>query len=390
MEHPNGRLGLGCRRLPPESAPVSRGRFPPPQAGTLVPNLLNWFRGHARDLPWRRTLDPYGIWVSEIMLQQTQVRTVIPYWERWMAALPDVTALARAPEERVLKLWEGLGYYSRARNLQRAARVLVEESGGRIPQNVPALLELPGIGRYTAGAIASIAFNQPAPILDGNVIRVLTRLYALGGDPKSAPVNQRLWSLAGELVTVAATHGSAGHRPASAGPCSALNQSLMELGATLCTPRDPQCKRCPVSANCLARLMDRTDSYPEPSLRAPTTVQRKVVVIIERSGRYLVRQRAQEGINGGFWEFPERDLIAGESPAEVAASWLGSPISSLLELNPVRHSITRYRIQLAVFYLRTPGGRNRKELGTHWATAEELAELALTAAHRRIARQIPG
>ena len=367
---------------------MPRGRFPLPQAETLVPNLLNWFRGHARDLPWRRTLDPYGIWVSEIMLQQTQVRTVIPYWERWLAALPDLSALAAAPEEQVLKLWEGLGYYSRARNLQRSARVLMEESGGRIPQTVPALLKLPGIGRYTAGAIASIAFNQPAAILDGNVIRVLTRLHALGGDPKSVRVNQRLWSLAEELVSIAATHGSGGNRPAVAGACSALNQSLMELGATLCTPRDPQCERCPVSAECRARLMDRTDSYPEPSPRAPILVQRKVVAVVNRSGRYLVRQRAQEGINGGFWEFPERDLNAGESPVEIAAAWLRCPISALLELKPLQHSITRYRIHLSVFQLRIPAGSSGRHLGTCWATVEELAELALTAAHRRIARQL--
>lgn len=367
---------------------MTRGRFPPPQAETIVPNLLNWFRIHARDLPWRRSLDPYGIWVSEIMLQQTQVRTVIPYWERWMTVLPEVPALATAPEELVLKLWEGLGYYSRARNLQRSARVLMEAWGGRLPQTVPALLSLPGIGRYTAGAIASIAFNQPAPILDGNVIRVLTRLHALGGDPKSVQVNQGLWSLAGELVLFASTHGTAGNRPAIAGPCSALNQSLMELGATLCTPREPECHRCPVSENCRARQMGRVDVYPEPSPRAQTMVRPKVVTVIERSGRYLVRQRAQEGINGGFWEFPEKDLHSGESPVEVAAAWVGCPISSLVELRPVRHSITRYRIHLTVFQLRIPGTWSARKLGTRWATAEELAEMALTTAHRRIARQI--
>ena len=246
----------------------------------------------------------------------------------------------------------------------------------------------PLTGGQSSFAEASKSKDQPAAILDGNVIRVLTRLHALGGDPKSVRVNQRLWSLAEELVSIAATHGSAGNRPAVAGACSALNQSLMELGATLCTPRDPQCERCPVSAECRARLMDRTDSYPEPSPRAPILVQRKVVAVVNRSGRYLVRQRAQEGINGGFWEFPERDLNAGESPVEIAAAWLRCPISALLELKPLQHSITRYRIHLSVFQLRIPAGSSGRHLGTCWATVEELAELALTAAHRRIARQL--
>src|SRR5438552_2719593 len=189
----------------------------------IIESLLKWFGEAARDLPWRRTRDPYAIWVSEIMLQQTQVKTVLPYWERWMQALPDIESLAKARTETIHKLWEGLGYYTRVRNLQKAAQVIMEIHGGRFPRDFEAVLALPGIGRYTAGAICSIAFNQPKPILDGNVIRVLTRLFGIGGNPRETQVRSKLWEIAHELVVEAA------QTPAL------LNQSLMELGALICS-----------------------------------------------------------------------------------------------------------------------------------------------------------
>src|SRR5580692_8401340 len=167
----------------------------------IVKNLLAWFAANARDLPWRRTRDPYGIWVSEIMLQQTQVKTVIPFWNRWMRELPTIAAAAKAPSAKIHKLWEGLGYYTRVRNLQKAALVIVEKHGGKFPENFDEVLELPGIGPYTAGAICSIAFNQPAPILDGNVIRVLTRIFGIAENPKEKETNAKLWRLAEEVVS---------------------------------------------------------------------------------------------------------------------------------------------------------------------------------------------
>lgn len=313
------------------------------------------------------------------MLQQTQVRTVIPYWERWMRALPDVAALARAPEDRVLKLWEGLGYYSRARNLQKAARLLGERGGG-FPDSVEGLLELPGIGRYTAGAIASIAFHRPAPILDGNVIRVLTRLFALGGDPKSARLNARLWELAEQLVLAAEV-------PAYApGGCSALNQGLMELGALICSPREPRCPECPVACQCRARTLGRVHRYPGGG-RSPDTVKvRRVVMIAEHGGRRWVRQRPADAVNGGFWEFPELEL-AGDSDASIAAAdWLRRSPADFESLGQVRHAITRHRILLEVFRLRS--GRLPGSVASHgrWVSARQLAGLPLTGAHRRIAR----
>src|SRR5689334_2357725 len=181
-------------RRAPSKRPRERDRAP--TAAALVAPLLEWFLRSARDLPWRRTLDPYAIWISEIMLQQTQVKTVIPYWTRWMQELPDIQALARAPQERVLKLWEGLGYYRRARHLQNAARAITTTWSGRFPSRHADVLSLPGIGRYTAGAICSIAYNQPTPILDGNVIRVLSRHFGLAGDPREKANNERLWALA--------------------------------------------------------------------------------------------------------------------------------------------------------------------------------------------------
>ena len=360
-----------------------------PLAPRLVAPLLAWFAAHARDLPWRRTLDPYAIWISEIMLQQTQVKTVIPYWERWLRALPDVQALAAAPEDRVLKLWEGLGYYTRARNLQRAARVVVAEHGGRFPTDFAALLALPGIGRYTAGAIASIAFNQPAPILDGNVIRVLTRLFALTGDPKEKQLNTRLWRLAQELVSAASAISNFKFQISnSSGPCSALNQALMELGATVCTPRAPTCLVCPLAAQCAAGRSGRAEEFPQMKARAAATERRFVVAVLERGGKFLVRQRPAGAVNAGLREFPNEELTDRQAAARAAAQWLGLPAAAFTSLQSVKHTITRYRITLDV--LRAAAGRKRLmvETGATWADFAALERLAFTSAHRRIARQL--
>src|SRR5688572_30386512 len=218
------------------------------------------------------------------MLQQTQVKTVIPYWERWMRELPDVRALAGADESGVLKLWEGLGYYSRARNLQKAAKVIVAEHNGAVPQTSDALQQLPGIGRYTAGAICSMAFNQPTPVLDGNVMRVLTRIFGITANPKASRTNQRLWRMAGEL----AQHGK--QIDAQRG-CSFVNQALMELGAVVCTPGVPNCRQCPVRKQCNAQLTGRVDRMPNLPKRAKPTARRFVAFVVRKKDRYLVQRR---------------------------------------------------------------------------------------------------
>jgi A/G-specific adenine glycosylase len=344
----------------------------------IAENLLRWFRAHARDLPWRRTRDPYAIWISEVMLQQTQVKTVVPYWERWMARLPTVQALARASEHRVLKLWEGLGYYSRARNLHRAAKLITAGHGGEFPEDFEAVLALPGVGRYTAGAVCSIAFNQPHPVVDGNVIRVLTRLFGLRGNPKERPTNEKLWGLATELVQVA-------HQLDAHDGCSHFNQSVMELGATICLAQNPRCGECPVRRSCVARLANSVARFPEVPRRAASTGRRVAAFVLECGGRYLVRQRPARVVNQGLWEFPNIELNDGLTLAELARKHLGLDLSRARALSTIRHTITRYRITLEVF--RCPASR-RSGTDGRWLTLRELQKLPFPSAHRRILEQI--
>ncbi len=355
-----------------------------PQPRSLVLPLLDWFAAHARDLPWRRTRDPYAIWVSEIMLQQTQVKTVIPYWERWLRELPDVRALVAASESRVLKLWEGLGYYTRARNLQRAARHIIGEHDGRFPESFEAVLALPGVGRYTAGAICSIAFNQPHPVLDGNVIRVLARVFAVKGNPRERATNKAFWRLAEQLVQ-AATETD---RPDA---CSHLNQALMELGALICTPRQPDCPRCPWRRVCRARREGMVDQLPVRSPRAATAARHYFVFVVWQAGRVLVRPRPAGVVNAGLWEFPSVEVAVGASPSAVARDLLKLAAARGLSVNrlgTVRCAITRYRVTLEAFTIRLPqGGSSRdaaRAIGARWLPFAELARLALSSGQRRV------
>jgi A/G-specific adenine glycosylase len=240
--------------------------------------LLSWYDRNRRDLPWRRTRDPYAIWVSEVMLQQTQVKTVLGRYEDFLRRFPTLHALARARESDVLHAWQGLGYYSRARRLMSAARAIVERHDGRMPADRESLLLLPGVGEYSAGAVASIAFGERVPVVDGNVIRVLTRLFALAGDPGRAPLKARLWKLAAELVS----H----ERPGD------FNQALMELGATVCTPREPACERCPLARQCLGRERGKATSLPELPARARATEVRVAAAVVRRGKARARRARA--------------------------------------------------------------------------------------------------
>ena len=353
-----------------------------PRPETLVPALLGWFSKNARDLPWRRTRDPYAIWVSEIMLQQTQVKTVIPYWERWMHQLPSIPSLAEAPSEQIHKLWEGLGYYTRVRNLKKAAQRLCAEHGGRLPQTFDEILALPGIGRYTAGAICSMAFDQPTPILDGNVMRVLARLYGLTKDPRENPTNPRLWHLAQQLVETAALLP---RNSARATPCSHLNQSLMELGALICTPRQPRCEICPVQAWCLAFRTGQVEAIPNLGRRVRSTARRFVAWVAEARGRFLVRQRRAGLVNAHLWEFPNVEVTLPPSDLKRAAeAALGFRTGQLRPLCVIKHSITRYRITLETFQTRLAGRAPDQGTFGAWLALEELDALALTSAHRKI------
>jgi len=418
--------------------------FRTPHLKRLVPLLLRWFAANARDLPWRRTRDPYAIWVSEIMLQQTQVKTVLPYWKRWMRELPTIESVANASPDKIHKLWEGLGYYTRARNLQKAAQQILQngkrkaESRNAVcnfPQTFEEVLALPGIGRYTAGAICSIAFNQATPILDGNVIRVLTRIFGISENPHEKETNARLWKLAEELVATAAKHHatrSSRREEApiskseirnpkseiseslltSASTCSYLNQSLMELGALVCTPRNPQCRICPARPLCVAFKEHRIEELPNLGKRATTAKRRFVAFVVERTGRYLVRQRPAGVVNAHLWEFPNVETVPrqGSSPAKRdesahhsngkgqsrltsaattvkpriirAARTLGLKFRAAKPFCTIKHSITRYRITLDAFrvQLKKPP---RKFVGV-WLTPTQMDRLAFSSAHKKI------
>jgi len=354
---------------------------------SIVSALLPWFAKNARDLPWRRKPycdDPYCVYVSEIMLQQTQVKTVIPYWERWMRELPTIGSLAKAKPEKIHKLWEGLGYYTRVRNMQKAAQQIVAEHNGKFPEGYDAILALSGIGPYTAGAIASITFNQPTPILDGNVIRVLTRLHGISDDPREKATNAKLWSLAQELVLHASsiTH----HAPA----CSHLNQSLMELGALVCTPRQPKCLLCPLNKLCIAFQTGRQEELPNLGKRAAPTARRFIAFVIERDGKFLVRQRPDGVVNAHLWEFPNVEVTAEDSVAVTAEKHFGAKPEALAELCVIKHAITRYRISTEAHRV-LMGGKNfsgTSYTNPHpsdvWRTLPQLHKLAFTSAHKKI------
>lgn len=361
----------------------------------LVTLLVNWFAANARDLPWRRTRGPYAIWVSEIMLQQTQVKTVIAYWERWMRELPTIQSVAKASPAKLHKLWEGLGYYTRVRNLQKAAQQIVAEHNGKFPNYFDDILALPGIGRYTAGAIASIAFNQPRPILDGNVIRVLTRIFGITTNPREKKTNAQLWQLATELVVHATRitqHASdVGSRTRTRRKDeedftrSHLNQSLMEFGALVCTPRSPRCDVCPVNRFCVAREQNLQEQLPNLGKRAKATDRRFIAFVVERDGKFLVRERPHGVVNAHLWEFLNVELgVRRSEPHHVraAARAMKMQLTYPKPLCTIKHSITRYRITLKAYAARLAAPRSAPS--GHWFALRQLYKLAFTSAHKKI------
>ncbi|MBL8097215.1 MAG: A/G-specific adenine glycosylase [Anaerolineales bacterium] len=318
---------------------------PPRRLQAVARRLLAWYSQHARDLPWRRTRDPYAIWISEIMLQQTQVDTVRPYYLRWLAAFPTLETLATAPQDEVLRLWEGLGYYSRAHNLQRAARQVRERFDGRLPSSMEDLLSLPGIGAYTAAAIASIAFDRDVAVLDGNVKRVLARLFLYEGDVKSPNGMRQLQALADRLLP--------------SGRASEHNQAVMDLGATICTPRRPACDRCPLQTLCEARATGRQEVLPIAQRRAKTPERRADIGVILWNDRVLLEKRS-ERLLGGLWAFPALNATSLEETASEAAlrqklkALLGRvPGEPKLLLAEIKHTYTHFRL-VARAWLYTP------------------------------------
>jgi A/G-specific adenine glycosylase len=349
----------------------------------IARRLLAWWdAGHAH-YPWRQTSDPYAIWVAEVMLQQTQIATVLPYYDRWLARYPDVASLARAPLADVLKSWEGLGYYSRARNLHAASRLLMADYGGHLPETAAELIKLPGIGRYTAGAISSIAFGRAESVVDGNVIRVLSRLDDMGDDVTAAATVRALWRRADELLPA--------DRP------GAHNQALMELGQTVCLPAMPACHRCPLADLCLAHARGTQLERPvRPPRKRTPHYDVTAGVIWADDGRFLIAQRPLDGLLGGLWEFPGGKQEPGETLAQALAREIHEELAMEIEvgqrLTSVRHAYTHFRITLHAFHARHIGGQPQNlGVADHaWVRLEDLARYAFAVTDQKIIAALAG
>jgi A/G-specific adenine glycosylase len=349
---------------------------PAARTRTIRRSLLAWFADNARDMPWRRTRDPYAIWVSEVMLQQTQVDTVIPYYHRFMETFPTIDRLASTHLDRLLKIWEGLGYYTRARNLHKAARAVVENHGGQIPDDLDALLSLPGVGRYTAAAVGSIAFGLAAAVLDGNVIRVLSRLDCIKDDPSKPKNRDKLWQRAEDLLD-------------SAHPGD-FNQAMMELGATVCLPRNPLCLTCPIAAACIARARGLQDKLPVRKKAAKLPLRVVAVGLIWKSGKLLIDKRKPEGLLGGLWEFPGGKRLRGEKLTATIVREAKEELDIVIEpgrqICVVDHTYSHFRVRLHVFECRFVSGRVRCNScdDFRWVRPQELDDYAFPGANRKI------
>lgn len=351
-----------------------------PMLTPISSTLLNWYTNQARDLPWRGLTDPYAIWVSEIMLQQTRVETVIPYFERWMERFPSIQALAQASLQEVLTAWEGLGYYSRARNLHRAAQLVIEEHNGKLPHQAAILLKLPGIGPYTAAAIASIAFGLDEPALDGNIRRVYARLFDLVEPARSREGELRLWTLAAE------------HLPP--GKAAAYNQALMDLGATICTPRKPACTDCPLASHCLALARGVQEQRPVESPKPAIPHITVTAAVIRRNGLILLAQRPMDGLLGGLWEFPGGKQQEGEDlptclKREIREE-LGTQIIVGEPLGVYHHTYTHFRVTLHAFECQIAKGEPRplQTADIYWAKTSELKNYPMGKIDRQISKRL--
>ncbi len=347
----------------------------------IAPALLAWYDAHAADLPWRvkgGQGDPYRVWLSEIMLQQTQVKTVKPYFERFTARFPTVESLAAAPLDDVLKAWEGLGYYSRARQLHRTAQIIAADG---FPQTLAGLMALPGVGRYTAGAIASIAFGARAALVDGNVIRVFSRLLDMADDVTTKPAQDRLWAQAEAWLPADRTGD--------------YNQALMELGRTICTPRAPRCPDCPLRTVCRAYANGTQLERPVKRAKAPTPHHDVAAGIVwDAAGRILIAQRPPDGLLGGLWEFPGGKREQGETLPDCLRRELRAELGLEVEVGElytvVRHAFTHFRITLHAFTCRVSSGEPhpKRAQAVAWAAVDDLDSYAFGRADRGVIAEL--
>ncbi len=342
---------------------------------TLRRHLIKWYQHHQRDLPWRETDDPYAIWISEVMLQQTTVKTVIPYYHRFLKQFPCVLDLAQADLLAVLKIWEGLGYYARARNLHRAAQIVQHRHGGRIPPEMDDFKKLPGVGDYIAAAVLSIAFNQPFAVVDGNVKRVLARLGRIDS-PVNLSASHRVFKpAASELLD-----------PSQPGT---FNQALMELGALLCKPRRPACSDCPIQMHCRAYADGMVTTYPKRIKKAPIPLHRVSVGVVFENGRVLITRRKPDGLLGGLWEFPGGRIEEGETPQEACIREICEEVGLKVQvdsfLSRIRHAYTHFKIQMDVFCCHVESGRVELKGPTdyRWVNLDELSAYPLPKANHK-------
>lgn len=350
--------------------------------------LLDWYDRNRRDLPWRGVDSPYAVWVSEVMLQQTRVATVVDYFRRWMQRFPTVDTLADAEREQVMELWSGLGYYRRARFLHESARLVVDEFGGELPSTAEGLEQLKGVGPYTAGAIASIAFGQAAPVVDGNVERVLSRIFGIEGDPKATPNQNQYWRLADELIDC--------DRPGD------FNQAMMELGATLCAPADAACMLCPVRAFCQGFAKGDPLAYPDTASRArqkPMTVHTAVVVrdVSEAECEFLLVKRPSEGLLAGLWEFPTVELEPEPTHLNGLDAYLAEQLGSMaaaeaqsVELGEFVHHFSHIRMTIRAEKRRVAAEstgidpNDDFDRPLRWVSADQFGQMAVSAAMRKV------
>lgn len=369
-----------------KSSTVSKSSLPdlrptPEQEQHFRRDLLAWFEGAARDLPWRRTDDPYRIWVSEVMLQQTRVDQAQPYYERFTEAFPTAEALAAAPLDRVLRLWEGLGYYSRARHLHRAAGMIVAQFGGRFPDTYEEARQLPGVGAYTAAAVLSIAFGRPHAVLDGNVARVLARVFAVEEDVKAARTRKVLQALADRLLA-----------PEQPGR---FNEAVMELGATVCTPAAPRCTGCPLQPVCGAYAEGDPEAYPVSQKRPPRPhYDIAVGLVFNERGELLIQRRPEEGLLGGLWEFPGGKQEPEETLEAACRRELREELGVEAEVEApfhrLAHAYTHFKITLHAFRCRIRSGRPTSQTGLplRWVPVGELDRYAFPRANRRLIERL--